>query len=250
MESHFSRLRMPLALHVLLAAGCISAPIRPPVDRTVERAAAVAPDRDNDGVADAHDQCPLSAEDRDGFQDDDGCPEIDNDGDGITDLHDLCPCVPENHNQYEDMDGCPECGAVLQTDAPVRMDVRIVFEQDSARLTPRGARMVQQIALTFGQYEQLHLVAVQGHAIESEQDVVGLAAMRADAVADALTQYGVAPARLVRESMGAEFPLEGGSNAPALERSRRVMFEVREHAIATGEACGDAVPMVRGCGGG
>jgi outer membrane protein OmpA-like peptidoglycan-associated protein len=61
-------------------------------------------DRDGDGVKNAVDKCPLEAEDRDGFQDDDGCPDPDNDGDGVPDAQDKCPNVkgvPENQ-------GCPD----------------------------------------------------------------------------------------------------------------------------------------------
>lgn len=61
-------------------------------------------DNDGDGVLDADDGCPLDAEDIDGFQDDDGCPDPDNDGDGILDVDDQCPNQPgppENN-------GCPD----------------------------------------------------------------------------------------------------------------------------------------------
>jgi outer membrane protein OmpA-like peptidoglycan-associated protein len=65
-------------------------------------------DRDGDGINDDIDQCPDEAEDRDGFQDGDGCPDPDNDGDGILDIVDQCPDDPEDFNGYEDTDGCPE----------------------------------------------------------------------------------------------------------------------------------------------
>ncbi len=65
-------------------------------------------DSDGDGVLDSVDRCPEVAEDRDGFEDADGCPEADNDGDGIEDLVDGCPEVPEDLDGFEDTDGCPE----------------------------------------------------------------------------------------------------------------------------------------------
>src|SRR5262249_52485441 len=40
-------------------------------------------DRDKDGVPDNRDKCPDVPEDRDGYQDDDGCPDPDNDSDTI-----------------------------------------------------------------------------------------------------------------------------------------------------------------------
>jgi uncharacterized protein (TIGR03382 family) len=69
------------------------------------------PDNDHDGILDAQDKCPNEAEDKDGFQDDDGCPELDNDQDGINDLDDRCPNEPEDMNGLEDDDGCPDEGS-------------------------------------------------------------------------------------------------------------------------------------------
>ncbi len=65
-------------------------------------------DSDRDGVPDAQDQCPDQPEDRDGFQDDDGCPDPDNDGDGIPDRLDRCPNEPEDKDDFQDDDGCPD----------------------------------------------------------------------------------------------------------------------------------------------
>jgi outer membrane protein OmpA-like peptidoglycan-associated protein len=65
-------------------------------------------DNDNDGLADAIDQCPIIAEDVDKFQDDDGCPEDDNDADGLADRIDQCPDQAEDPDSFEDDDGCPD----------------------------------------------------------------------------------------------------------------------------------------------
>ncbi len=66
------------------------------------------PDNDGDGLLDANDKCPNEAEDKDGFEDDDGCPEVDNDGDGIADVNDACPLQPEDKDGFQDEDGCPD----------------------------------------------------------------------------------------------------------------------------------------------
>ena len=65
-------------------------------------------DRDDDGVVDAADRCPSDPEDRDGFEDADGCPDLDNDHDGILDAQDQCPQSPEDPDGFEDADGCPD----------------------------------------------------------------------------------------------------------------------------------------------
>jgi outer membrane protein OmpA-like peptidoglycan-associated protein len=65
-------------------------------------------DLDKDGVPNKTDKCPTEAEDKDGFQDDDGCPDPDNDQDGIADLNDKCPLLAEDMDGFEDQDGCPD----------------------------------------------------------------------------------------------------------------------------------------------
>src|SRR5690606_19588466 len=63
-------------------------------------------DTDGDGLMDDVDKCPNEAEDKDGFQDDDGCPDNDNDGDGVADANDKCPMEPEDMDGFQDDDGC------------------------------------------------------------------------------------------------------------------------------------------------
>jgi outer membrane protein OmpA-like peptidoglycan-associated protein len=65
-------------------------------------------DSDGDGIGNDKDKCPLLAEDKDGFEDSDGCPDDDNDGDKREDSIDKCPNEAEDLDGFEDDDGCPE----------------------------------------------------------------------------------------------------------------------------------------------
>ncbi|MDB4962715.1 MAG: putative internalin [Myxococcales bacterium] len=65
-------------------------------------------DRDGDGIPDSVDGCAEEAEDKDSYQDEDGCADLDNDGDGIADTDDQCPDEPEDKDGFEDGDGCRE----------------------------------------------------------------------------------------------------------------------------------------------
>jgi outer membrane protein OmpA-like peptidoglycan-associated protein len=76
--------------------------------RYAPRAPVAPSDRDGDGIPDTVDQCPDAAEDKDGFEDDDGCPDLDNDHDGIPDVADKCPDAAEDKDGFEDDDGCPD----------------------------------------------------------------------------------------------------------------------------------------------
>ena len=67
-----------------------------------------AQDRDDDGILDVDDRCPLRKEDFDGDRDHDGCPDGDLDGDGIEDDMDECPNQAEDADGFKDQDGCPD----------------------------------------------------------------------------------------------------------------------------------------------
>ncbi len=74
------------------------------------------PDNDQDGILDPFDNCPSEPEDLDDFEDEDGCPDLDNDQDGIADDKDKCPNEPETINGFEDGDGCPDTAPDVDTD--------------------------------------------------------------------------------------------------------------------------------------
>jgi len=67
-----------------------------------------AKDTDKDGIPDKIDKDPLHAEDMDGFQDQDGAPDLDNDRDGVPDALDRAPLQPEDQDGYMDADGIPD----------------------------------------------------------------------------------------------------------------------------------------------
>jgi len=66
------------------------------------------PDNDNDGIPDVRDRCRDAAETVDGFKDDDGCPDLDDDEDGIPDVDDKCRNEAEDKDGFKDDDGCPD----------------------------------------------------------------------------------------------------------------------------------------------
>lgn len=65
-------------------------------------------DTDKDGIIDRDDNCPEIPEDRDGFEDTDGCPDYDNDKDAVADTVDSCRNIPEDRDGFQDADGCPD----------------------------------------------------------------------------------------------------------------------------------------------
>lgn len=65
-------------------------------------------DSDADGVVDTVDRCVNLPEDKDAFEDNDGCADPDNDKDGIADVSDKCPDQPEDLDGRDDDDGCAD----------------------------------------------------------------------------------------------------------------------------------------------
>ena len=65
-------------------------------------------DKDGDGIPDKNDKCIDDPEDKDDFEDSDGCPDNDNDQDGVFDFDDGAPNDPEDKDGFEDEDGVPD----------------------------------------------------------------------------------------------------------------------------------------------
>ncbi len=65
-------------------------------------------DSDSDGIMDPYDSCPRQPEDKDEYEDIDGCPDLDNDRDTVLDVSDHCTMEPEDDDNFEDQNGCPD----------------------------------------------------------------------------------------------------------------------------------------------
>jgi len=179
-------------------------------------------DSDHDGIPDALDYCPNAPEDKDGLDDEDGCPDADNDGDRIADANDKCPNEPETYNGYEDDDGCPDRGRVVVTDSSIEILDQIYFAKDSEALQARSRPIVDAIAATLAGNPEIAKVEIGGHASTDEGDVWGLSAHRAASIRDALIARGIAGSRIVVVPYGATQPLGDA------EKNRRVEFQVAE----------------------
>jgi len=156
-------------------------------------------DRDNDGVPDSLDACAEEPEDKDGYQDEDGCPDLDNDSDGIADAADKCPLQAETINGVKDDDGCPDTGGleVARLDGDRLMIDRVPALSGGA-LSTAGNLIVDQLALVMLAHPEVTkwLVVLAQPKAEAAQKL-------ADAVKARLIAKGVPAARLeVRSAVG------------------------------------------------
>jgi outer membrane protein OmpA-like peptidoglycan-associated protein len=170
------------------------------------------PDNDGDGIADANDKCAGEAEDKDGFQDDDGCPDPDNDNDGLADAADKCPTDAETRNGFADSDGCPdEIPAALQTvlAGPV---AKVDFKANSADFAAGATAALDKIVPAFADVKDTK-IEIGVHTDDSAPkgkftDNDALSQARADAVKAYLVSKGVAEDVLVAKGYGSTTPVE------------------------------------------
>ncbi len=189
-------------------------------------------DQDADGIPDDEDKCPTQAEDRDGIQDDDGCPEEDPDADkdGVPDHEDDCPDDKETINGVDDDDGCPDTGdpSVIFEDGKFKILDTIQFEHGSAKLKDESHSTLDQVALTLKANPEIKKVRVEGHTDDTGPADVNrrLSQQRANAVRTYLIRKGVDPRRLRAKGYGEDKPLEKGTSDSARAKNRRVEFVV------------------------
>jgi outer membrane protein OmpA-like peptidoglycan-associated protein len=121
----------------------LRAPPDAPPPPVTETAPARPADADNDGVTGPDDQCPAEPETRNGYMDEDGCPdEPDPDHDNIRGLADQCPAQPETVNGHQDDDGCPDT-------VPMAPDVASPTPSVPVEATPAPAAFAITQVLTY-----------------------------------------------------------------------------------------------------
>lgn len=198
-------------------------------------------DNDRDGLLDTADECPLEPEDRDNFLDDDGCPDTDNDGDGFLDADDTCPNERETINGVNDHDGCPDEGVIELVDDRVILEERVLFDFGRARVKRAARPVLEAIVNLYRQQGDWTRMRVEGHA-DSRGDAafnLALSERRAQNVRDELVRLGAPGGIIDFVGFGASRLRDQGSTEEAHARNRRVEFVV----VARGQA--GAAPTAR-----
>jgi len=199
------------------------------------------PDRDGDGIPDAKDACPDRAEDQDGFEDLDGCPDIDNDLDRILDIADKCPTVPETYNGFQDDDGCPDT-LPPEVDNLKGTIEGLLYAEGETMVRDSAKRSLDKIAKVMTTHPSIRVVLI-GHTDDREakqfatavegQPPPDLAALsadlsrgRAEAVQQSLAALGIAKVRIDVEGHGAEEPVAENDKNRGRLANRRVEIKL------------------------
>jgi outer membrane protein OmpA-like peptidoglycan-associated protein len=219
-------------------------------------------DVDGDGVVDALDMCVLDPEDKDGYLDDDGCPDVDNDLDGVADAADKCPNEPEDPDGFDDQDGCPdpdndkdtladledqcpnEAGPtggdrpgcprkslVVVTDKEIKITQQIHFEFDKDIIRRESYPILDAVAEVLQQNPNMR-IEVQGHTDNKGAAAYNLklSDRRAASVRKYLVGKGVSSNRLVSRGYGLTRPLVPNDSEQNRALNRRVQFMRTEGA--------------------
>jgi outer membrane protein OmpA-like peptidoglycan-associated protein len=195
-------------------------------------------DTDGDGIVDRDDRCPDQPEDRDQFEDEDGCPDLDNDKDGIADAQDKCPNQAEVVNGVEDEDGCPDEGLIQLVDDRVVLEENVLFDSERARVKVAGHKVLEAVVRLWKQHPEWERLDVEGHS-----DARGrlkynqwLSEERAKRVRAALVGLGVPEGKIAARGLGATRPRDEGKTPEAFQRNRRVELVVTRKVAPAGGA--------------
>ena len=227
---------------------------RPTRERQIARGEAAA-DGDEDGVPDDKDGCPTRPEDVDGFEDQDGCPDIDNDLDRVLDIADKCPGERETYNGFQDDDGCPDT-LPPEIDALKGTIEGLTYTEGETLVRDAAAASIARIVKTMNAHPTIRVVlightddreakqfAAGGDEIEmegepadakpkapAESDIAALSAdlsrARAEAVKQAIVAKGILARRIDVQGHGAEEPVSDNDRPRGRQANRRVEIKL------------------------
>jgi OOP family OmpA-OmpF porin len=180
-------------------------------------------DPDGDGFVGDDDACP----DEPGIAPD-GCPDRDADRDGVLIPDDACPDTAEEFNGFEDGDGCPDQlpDAIQQFSG--RLD-GVNFELSRSTLTKASLPVLDEAVKVLLQYTSIR-IEVSGHTDNSggRDANMRLSQARADTVKKYLVEHGVDQARIVTRGAGPDEPIDSNATREGRANNRRIEFRVLE----------------------
>lgn len=178
-------------------------------------------DTDNDGFPDEVDECPTEP----GIAPK-GCPVRDADNDGLPDEIDKCPMKPENRNGYQDDDGCPD---VIPKDIEENIGVLegITFEFNSEKIRRSSRPVLDKAAEALKKFPEVR-VRIEGHTDDVGDPAYNLelSKKRAASVKAYLVEKGVPDGQLETEGYGDTKPLDDAGTDAARAKNRRIEFNL------------------------
>lgn len=178
-------------------------------------------DEDGDGVPIPVDQCPDQM-----ASTPDGCPDQDLDGDGILGAADKCPKKPETRNGFEDEDGCPdEMPEAIQQFTGVIQGIN--FRQGTAEIEASSFPILDSAVEILAKYPSIRL-EVSGHTssegTKERNDELSLE--RAEAVRSYFVEKSIDGDRIAARGAGSTEPVADNATKEGREKNRRIEFRI------------------------
>lgn len=183
-------------------------------------------DNDGDGWVDVRDACPDVAG---GDKSKDGCvPLFDADGDGLTDDRDSCVDKAESKNGYRDEDGCPDLKVGVDNNLIVG-ERKLEFAPNAADLTEQSKAILGELAWFIANNPDLKSVEIGVHTddVGADKANLKLSIARANALRDALVAAGAPADRLSAVGYGETKPLVKATTPEARAQNQRVELLVK-----------------------
>ena len=186
------------------------------------------PDRDGDGIPDAQDKCPDQPEDKDGVDDEDGCPEDDVDNDGVPDAVDYCPKEPGEPSADPEKNGCPQFIRRVSGSTEIQILQQIQFANARADILPVSFKILDEVVKLLKANADIKHVDIEGHTDNRGAAKLNekLSNDRANSVMKYLAQHGIAEDRLSAAGYGPQRPIADNDTADGRQKNRRVEFHI------------------------
>jgi len=187
-----------------------------------EYAGCPIPDTDGDGILDPDDKCV----DEPGVVEYEGCPIPDTDGDGFLDPNDKCVDEPETKNGYEDDDGCPD-----EIPEEVKQFTGVIegifFDTNKDTIKSKSRTKLDNAVKVLTDFPEVRL-EISGHTDDRGSDAynMDLSARRAAAVKQYFVDHGIAADRLETRGAGETEPRESNSTKAGRAKNRRIEFKL------------------------
>jgi outer membrane protein OmpA-like peptidoglycan-associated protein len=198
---------------------------RPPEEKVEHEPLPPPPnDRDRDTVVDEDDFCP----DTFGMPPR-GCPQVcvdDDDDDRVPNSEDRCKDDPENRNGFEDDDGCPDEIPEELVDISGVME-GIFFDNDRDVIKSNSQPVLDRAVETLQKNPSVR-VRIVGHTSSTGgyRHNIDLSQRRAASVKRYLVEHGVDEKRLETDGVGPDQPIDTNETPEGQARNRRIEFTI------------------------
>ncbi len=180
------------------------------------------PDTDGDGILDPDDAC-IDEPGVDAYK---GCPIPDTDGDGILDPDDKCIDEPETKNGFEDDDGCPD--EIPKELAKFTGVIEgIYFDTGKASIKNKSKPKLDNAVEVLEKFEYVR-IEISGHTDDrgSDDSNLDLSQRRADAVKQYFIDAGIGADRIQTRGAGETEPVQSNKSSKGRAKNRRIEFKI------------------------